>query len=452
VSTRFIIGDVREVLATLPAGSVDCVITSPPFLALRSYLPADHPDKAKEIGSEPTPAEFIDALLDVTEALDRVLAPHGSLCIELADTYSGSGGAGGDYAAGGLREGQPGFKQRPLSPRPKYQGLANGDGHRSRSADEAAGILQPRHRGGPGQRDAIPGYPLDKSLAMIPESFRWALAYGRNPFNGRETPPWRVRNVIRHFRPNPPVGALGDKVRPATSEWVAATKSRTRFFDLEAVRGPGSENTHARTARGVESRPSTGKVTDDERRGGNFSTLDTLHSTGGAPPLDWWSEDDLEWKDATGFVQPTHGYTGSHFATFSPKVVARLLLPICPERVCVECGEPSRRIVETTDSIGKASRRNRDMADRADGPVSSTYFPDRAARLTLGWTDCGHGGGWRPGVVLDPFAGSGTTLMVALGHGRDSIGIDLDSRNADLAGERCGMFLSVEYPTAEVIA
>ena len=51
----------------------------------------------------------------------------------------------------------------------------------------------------------------------------------------------------------------------------------------------------------------------------------------------------------------------------------------------------------------------------------------------------------RPGIVLDPFAGSGTTLMVATGHGRDAIGIDLDIRNADLARDRVGMFLEVDY-------
>ena len=53
---------------------------------------------------------------------------------------------------------------------------------------------------------------------------------------------------------------------------------------------------------------------------------------------------------------------------------------------------------------------------------------------------------WRPGVVLDPFAGSGTVLAVATGHGRDAIGIDLDERNAHLAQERVGMFLTVETP------
>ena len=70
-----------------------------------------------------------------------------------------------------------------------------------------------------------------------------------------------------------------------------------------------------------------------------------------------------------------------------------------------------------------------------------------AERVTLGWTDCGHDS-WRQGVVLDPFAGSGTTAVVALGHGRDFVGIDLDARNADLARERVGMWLEVEHHQA----
>ena len=56
MSARYIVADVFDGLRSLPDSSVDLVFTSPPFLALRSYLPADHPDKAREIGSEPTPA------------------------------------------------------------------------------------------------------------------------------------------------------------------------------------------------------------------------------------------------------------------------------------------------------------------------------------------------------------------------------------------------------------
>jgi DNA modification methylase len=54
---------------------------------------------------------------------------------------------------------------------------------------------------------------------------------------------------------------------------------------------------------------------------------------------------------------------------------------------------------------------------------------------TEGFTDCGHNA-YEPGVVLDPFAGSGTTLLVARKLGRRSIGIDLNESYLDMAAER----------------
>ncbi len=89
---EYLIGDTFDVVRTLEPASVDLVLTSPPFLALRSYVPADHPDKHKEIGSEPTPAEFLDTLLALTAEWGRVLAPHGSIAVELGDTYAGGNG------------------------------------------------------------------------------------------------------------------------------------------------------------------------------------------------------------------------------------------------------------------------------------------------------------------------------------------------------------------------
>ena len=53
------IGDAFHHMATLDDNSIDLIVTSPPFLALRSYLPADHPTKHLEIGSEATPAAFL---------------------------------------------------------------------------------------------------------------------------------------------------------------------------------------------------------------------------------------------------------------------------------------------------------------------------------------------------------------------------------------------------------
>jgi site-specific DNA-methyltransferase (cytosine-N4-specific) len=382
MTARFLVGDVHQGLATLPDDSVDLVFTSPPFLALRSYLPADHPAKSKEIGSEPTPADFLDTLLDVVEACDRVLAPHGTLCFELGDTYAGSGGAGGDYDDDGWRDGQERF---------------NGSARRSRR-----------------------GWPESKSLCFIPELFGASLAYGRNLLRPeRETPPWRIRNFTVWHRPNPPVGALGDKWRPSCSFVTVACKSRTRWFDLDAVRHEHIGGPHAVGSAMVSGEP----------RGETMGASNPA----GAPPLDC-------------LILPTEPYPGSHYAVMPRRLVEPFVLSMCPVKVCRECGEPSRRIVDLAAGMGGYHQAN-------DGGTSTPRIGlpmgvggrGRTERVVLQseWTDCGHDA-WRTGVTLDPFAGSGTTLEVAHGNGRHAIGIDLDERNSELARDRLGMFLDVE--------
>lgn len=401
-TARFIVGDSLTVLRGLPDASVDVVITSPPFLALRSYLPPDHPDKALEMGSEPTPGEFLDALLDVIEECRRVLAPHGSLCVELGDTYSGAGGYGS-----------------PDSPNPAY-------GNGERFTERWEGKTAKRFK----KKDD--GWPEAKSLVLVPELFRFALAYGFNPLTGRTLAPWRIRNVVRWCRPNPPVGALGDKFRPATSDIAVACMSKTRYFDLDAVRLPYSENTHARTAVDVDVQERTAKTSPD---GNRQSLADRNNNGAGAPPLDWWKVN-------------TRGYAGSHYATYPPELIDRLIKSMTPPKVCTTCGEPSRRVVAEPEYVTQ----NGDAVTPHVWPSSIATAGAHSAKkdggvtkvtTTTGWTDCGHDT-WRRGVVLDPFAGSGTTLAVATGHGHDAIGIDLDERNADLAAERVGMFLVVE--------
>lgn len=446
MTARFIVGDVFGVLATLPDDSVDLVFSSPPFLALRSYLPADHPDKAKEIGSEATPADFLDTLLDVVEACDRVLAPHGSLVFELGDTFAGSGGAGGDYNEGGLRADAPKFSGSALSYRKSAQrnrALGRG-GRTSRPDDVAAGITQDRRRPGPEGRDSINGWPLDKSLCMIPGLFAASLAYGRNLLRPeRLTPPWRIRNLIVWARPNPPVGALGDKFRPATSYLTVACKLRTRYFDLDAVRTKGEREPHTDN-RGGHKRDGIPGRTDQTMNPVDDNGHRIQENAAGAPPLDYW-------------VIPTHPYPGSHYATFPPDLVVKPVKAMCPARVCRVCGEPSRRITSEPEYVNARSGEPVEKAAWLDGELQRQGAIGRdngslRSTETLGWTDCGHDDR-RAGVVLDPFAGSGTTLAVATGHGLDTIGIDIDSRNADLALERVGpLLLTVEQLPAVGVA
>jgi hypothetical protein len=94
---------------------------------------------------------------------------------------------------------------------------------------------------------------------------------------------------------------------------------------------------------------------------------------------------------------------------------------------------------------GKDAIRHFDSERAVDGANAWNSEGDRTAHRvapTLGWTDCGHNQ-WRTGLVLDPFAGSGTTLAVAQGCGRDATGIELYPASAELARERCGLFLTV---------
>lgn len=424
MSIEYRIGDVFERMAEIPDGSIDLIVTSPPFLALRSYLPDDHPDKAKEIGSEPTPAEFIDTLLALTAEWGRVLAPHGSLCVELGDTYSGKVGWTTDDPKWGNRDG---FRT----------GGATGD-----------------------------GWPLAKSMTGIPHLYHLSLAYGRNILTGEPSPAgqWRIRNVICWARPNPPVGALGDKFRPATSYITVACKGAKRYFDLDAVRTEQAASTTARIASGAPS--SIGKSPLDNTQA-RATTTQTANPAG-APPLDWHADDHPEdgdwlWKLST---QP---YKGSHYATFPMTLPKRLIEAMCPLKVCNECGVPSTRIVSSekfvlqgahwnthkkdptkgrlvpaSEAMNTTGRRQSDddhKTGETKGGVDQQGFITQTT--TLGWSDCGHDN-WRTGNVLDPFAGSGTTLEAAQAVGRRAIGIDLDERNADLARERVGMFLTLD--------
>lgn len=392
------IGDTRDVIATIPDGTVSLVACSPPFLALRSYLPADHPDKHAEIGSEPDPGTFLDTLLALTADWGRVLAPWGSIAIELGDTFAGSSQGGGDLIPGS------GIAQ------PKKLAMADA-------------LTNGTKRSGN-------GWPRPKCLALIPQAYAMSLAYGRNIITGAESPAgqWMVRNVIVWHRPNPAVGALGDKFRPSTSYITVATRSPKRWFDLTAVRSANTRQ--AETGKGLTARGAPDSVMC---HGGGSG----LQNPAGAPPLDAWFDEHDTWTVTT---QPS---SLAHYAMWPPKLAERLILSMCPERVCATCGEPSRRIEGRTEryaairnAIGDFNQR-----DRAGGSLSGNRSQQLgnltcAENVTLGWTDCGCGDTWTPGVVLDPFAGTGTTLAVAECHRRNSIGIDIDPRNRGLLAPR----------------
>ncbi len=163
---------------------------------------------------------------------------------------------------------------------------------------------------------------------------------------------------------------------------------------------------------------------------------------------------------------------GKHLAPFPSEIVERVITLACPHSVCHKCGKPRRRIVKRTAELdisrpqarraleiakeknltpehiaaiqatgisdaGKArlvqngtDRNSEDVRKLAAEAkvILGGYFREFtfAKRKSCGWTDCECGAPFEPGVVLDPFMGTGTTLDVAERMGRSSIGIDLD--------------------------
>jgi site-specific DNA-methyltransferase (adenine-specific) len=81
VSGKVIVGDNRETLKSLADGSVQCVVTSPPYWGLRDYGNDD------QIGQESSPEEFVEQLCLVFDEVWRVLADDGTVWVNLGDSY-----------------------------------------------------------------------------------------------------------------------------------------------------------------------------------------------------------------------------------------------------------------------------------------------------------------------------------------------------------------------------
>ena len=142
-----------------------------------------------QLGLEPTPELYIEHMTEIFNGVKRVLKKGGTLWLNIGDTYGGSGGAGGDYNKGGLREGQPQFKQGKTK-------------------------LQP------------------KCLCMIPERLAWSLIQDE----------WILRNKIVWYKPNAMPSSVTDRFSNRWEYLFMFSKSQRYYFDLDAVREPHSRD------------------------------------------------------------------------------------------------------------------------------------------------------------------------------------------------------------------
>jgi DNA modification methylase len=223
-----------------------------------------------------------------------------------------------------------------------------------------------------------------KSKLLLPHRVAIALAESG----------WVVRSDVVWSKPNPMPHSTSDRLNEEKEFVFQLANSSDYWFDLDAIREPYSESSIDR----IESdAPILNRATEEYSEstpidgGANYSRE---INPGGKNPGDVW--------EAT---VPT--FSEAHFAVYPEELVERPIKASCPPEVCSDCGQPYVR-TEDTDSTWES---------------------------TCG-CDTGESG---PGIVLDPFMGSGTTAAVAKRLGRRFIGFELNPDYVAMAQKRAGV-------------
>lgn len=422
-------GDAAEVLSQMPEDSVHCAMTSPPYFGLRDY------GVDGQIGLEESLDEYIDSLVDVAEELRRVLRDDGSWWLNLGDSFAGSNRGQWDDDAGRPKE----------SVSPDSGQLPDRDVRLRR-----------------------------KSKMLVPHRVAIAL----------EDAGWIVRSDAVWKKSNPMPHPVKDRLHEHKEFVFHLTPEPEYYFDLDSIREPHKESSLDRSnscfnSSGVGSLEAP---REDARDSVLMDAEDALHENGKNPG-------DI-------FEVPVKAFPEAHFAVYPPELCEKPIKSSCPEKVCAECGAPYERITEQVpmwerdrSTIERSqTKRALEIADEAG--LTDEHF-EAARSVGIGNLDGGEGNPydrvddktaelareaadvlgsyyrealmseseptdeWRqscscetdstePGIVLDPFAGAGTTCLVAKELGRRFVGIDLNPEYVALAQKRVG--ITVEEP------
>jgi DNA modification methylase len=378
-SWRIIEGDCREVLATLPDESIQCCVTSPPYFGLRDY------GVDGQIGLEESPEAWLDEMVAVFREVRRVLRDDGTLWLNLGDAYN-TRQRGSDNGWD---------KSRLTNP--------------ARVQKAQAAALRPRR--------AYTG-SKPKDLLGLP----WMVAFALRADG------WWLREDVIWHKLTPMPESVTDRCTRSHEYVFRLTKSAHYFADQDAIR---EADRGAPAGNGFAG-----------RQGGSERVGPQDGGEGTAEP----------WTPGTGrnkrsvWTLASAPFPDAHFATFPPKLVEPMILAATSPQACGECGAPWRRVVErlkpTTAHLKTERGHNGYPSAHGTAPQSlhtNGHHGDAATPelRTVGWEPtCDHGDGTGYSTVLDPFAGAGTTGLVAARLQRSFVGVELNPEYVELARRR----------------
>lgn len=355
-------------------------------------------------GEPPCAVCYICHIRTIFHEIGRVLHSEGVVVWNIGDTYNGSGGAGGDYNAGGLKDGQPRYPGTKLRP----------SGRRDRSE------MPPPTTGAFKAKDLL-GIPYRTALAVQADGWYW-----------RSICPW--------IKPNGMPESVRDRPSRGHEEFLLFSKCEHPYFDIDGWRAPSGRN--RRTGDWwIESLED--QIEEAEEYARELRRL--RHSDGivtdGA-------------GDPCGMLCRTRGSESEHYAAYNRALIRPWMRATTSEAgCCPECRAPYRRITEMREDDRQwqrqsGSNRSGEYNGQSHKPgspgvqrpsdVKRNILAGMKQRRTITWepsSQCDAG----PAAlctVLDPFAGTGTTGVEAIAQGRQFVGLEASEKYCQIAAER----------------
>jgi len=254
---------------------------------------------------------------------------------------------------------------------------------------------------------------------------------------------WILRNRVTWAKPNPMPQSVKDRLNDTTEAIFHFVKDKSYWYDLDSIREDFADATYER-----------GWDVEKGKRGDKWNSNNAPgnHNQAGGLDSPGLSKDKLNPKGKNPgdvFEVTTKPFPEAHFAVYPPELVEKPIKSSCPPKVCADCGTPYDRDVERTTTYDHNTTAESDNHDRNDleggdghdirnGCYSETEFK--------GWEqscDC-ETDETKPGITLDSFTGSGTTLLKAKELGRQFVGIELNPEYVAMAQKRVG--ITVDEP------